>query len=120
MSSNVIAYTPEGHSKQIRNEVTNAGAKCEKLPNSLEICEAVHAIGKPTRNVKENSLFVEKEKGLVVVTGCAHAGIMDLVKIAKEMSGSLLRGILRWHLPSNVDKIGGIFGVFRKCLWKHF
>ena len=28
-----------------------------------------------------------KDKGLVVITGCAHAGIINIIKYAKELSG---------------------------------
>ena len=87
INSSVIVYTPEGFPEQIRKKVTNAGATCEELPNSLKICETVHAIGKSTKKVKEKSLVVETEKGLVIITGCAHVGIMKLVKSAKELLG---------------------------------
>ena len=38
INSSVTVYTPKGLPEQIRKKVTNAGATCEELPNSLEIC----------------------------------------------------------------------------------
>jgi len=110
INSSVTVYTPEGFPERIRNKVTNAGTRCEELPNSVEICKAVHAIGKPTKKVKEKSLVIETEKGLVLITACAHVGIVKLVKSAKKLLGKdvyLIIGGL--HLcatePERIQKI---------------
>jgi len=57
--------------------------------NALQICQGVHVTGSAftwpiMRNV-EQSLVLDTTKGLVVVTGCAHPGIVEIVKKAKQM-----------------------------------
>jgi 7,8-dihydropterin-6-yl-methyl-4-(beta-D-ribofuranosyl)aminobenzene 5'-phosphate synthase len=37
--------------------------------------------------ILEQSLVVETNRGLVVITGCAHPGIVEIVAEAKEMRG---------------------------------
>ena len=37
--------------------------------------------------IKEQSLIIATSKGLIVVTGCAHPGIVNIVKKAKELTG---------------------------------
>jgi 7,8-dihydropterin-6-yl-methyl-4-(beta-D-ribofuranosyl)aminobenzene 5'-phosphate synthase len=57
-----------------------------------------------------------KDKGLVVITGCAHAGIINIIKYAKELSGEdriyaviggvhLSGGIFEPIIPRTVDEL---------------
>ena len=57
-----------------------------------------------------------KDKGLVVITGCAHAGIINIVKYAKELSGEdriygliggmhLTGGVFEPLIPRTVDEL---------------
>ncbi len=34
---------------------------------------------------KEQSLIIDSKKGLVVITGCAHPGVVNIVERAKEL-----------------------------------
>ncbi|MGM0421195.1 MAG: MBL fold metallo-hydrolase [Bacillota bacterium] len=42
---------------------------------------------------KENSLFLETEKGLIVLSGCSHAGIANILKYIQELTGKSIYGI---------------------------
>ena len=48
--------------------------------------------------IKDDQSFILniKDKGLVIITGCAHAGIINIIQYAKELSGE--------------DRIYAIFG----------
>ena len=57
-----------------------------------------------------------KDKGLVVITGCAHAGIINIIKYAKELSGEdriyaviggmhLTGGVFEPLIPRTVDEL---------------
>jgi len=35
--------------------------------------------------IKEQSLIIKSAKGLIIITGCAHPGIVNIVKKAKEI-----------------------------------
>jgi len=37
--------------------------------------------------IKEQSLIISTDKGIVVITGCAHPGVVNIVKKAKEITG---------------------------------
>ena len=37
------------------------------------------------RRIKEQSLIVTSSQGLVVITGCAHPGVVNIVRKAKDM-----------------------------------
>jgi len=51
----------------------------------VEICKNVFSTGEMGTQIKEQSLILNTSKGLVVITGCAHPGIVDIVRRAKEM-----------------------------------
>ncbi|MFL6315826.1 MAG: MBL fold metallo-hydrolase [Nitrososphaeraceae archaeon] len=57
-----------------------------------------------------------KDKGLVIITGCAHAGIINIIKYAKELSGEnrvyaliggmhLTGGVFEPLIPQTIDEL---------------
>ncbi|MHC1635558.1 MAG: MBL fold metallo-hydrolase [Candidatus Methanospirareceae archaeon] len=49
-----------------------------------KICEDFYTTGELGVGIKEQSLIVTTEKGLVVITGCAHPGIVSILEGVKE------------------------------------
>jgi 7,8-dihydropterin-6-yl-methyl-4-(beta-D-ribofuranosyl)aminobenzene 5'-phosphate synthase len=58
-----------------------------RIDKPVEICKEVFSTGEMGNQIKEQSLIINTEKGLVVITGCAHQGIIELLKKAKEILG---------------------------------
>jgi 7,8-dihydropterin-6-yl-methyl-4-(beta-D-ribofuranosyl)aminobenzene 5'-phosphate synthase len=50
-----------------------------------KLFENVYTTGALGTGIKEQSLVIDAAKGLIVITGCAHPGIVDIVKTAKRM-----------------------------------
>jgi 7,8-dihydropterin-6-yl-methyl-4-(beta-D-ribofuranosyl)aminobenzene 5'-phosphate synthase len=46
---------------------------------------SIHSTGPLGTSLQEQALVVETGKGLVVITGCAHPGIVSIVKKARAM-----------------------------------
>lgn len=66
--------------------VKNSKAATFFVPHaSVKICENVYTTGKMGTYIKENALIIRTLKGLVMITGCAHPGIVEIVKKAKEI-----------------------------------
>jgi 7,8-dihydropterin-6-yl-methyl-4-(beta-D-ribofuranosyl)aminobenzene 5'-phosphate synthase len=55
------------------------------VPAPLEICKNVYLTGAMGGSPVEQALVLNTEDGLVIVTGCAHPGIVSMVERAKEM-----------------------------------
>ena len=62
--------------------------------------------------IKEESLLINTERGLVIITGCAHPGIVKVVRRAKEilktnvylvMGGFHLRGMSERQIGEIVE-----------------
>lgn len=54
---------------------------------SANLCSGVLLTGALGSEIKEQALIINTPKGIVVITGCAHPGIVEMLKSAKEMTG---------------------------------
>ena len=88
-NSDVTVYLPKSFPKKFKDNVKSYGSKIVEVEQSLKICENVYSTGQlgkliPVAELKEQSLVIRTEAGLVVITGCAHPGIVKIVNTAKE------------------------------------
>ena len=57
-----------------------------EVTGPLEILPGVHTTGELGSNIVEQALVVETEAGLVVVTGCAHPGVVEMVRRSTSLT----------------------------------
>jgi 7,8-dihydropterin-6-yl-methyl-4-(beta-D-ribofuranosyl)aminobenzene 5'-phosphate synthase len=81
----VIVYLPESFPKHFKEDVKLYGAKVINISGPLKISENVYSTGEIGTWIKEQSLIVQTENGIIVITGCAHPGIVEIVKRAKDL-----------------------------------
>ena len=86
VNSNVIIYLPESFPQYIKDKVNDAGAEFIAVHKQIEICKNVYSTGELGNYIKEQSLIINTSKGLVLITGCAHYGIVKVIRKAKEIS----------------------------------
>lgn len=84
-NNKVSVYVPVSFSDSFKKRVKDSGAKIVSVDEPVEICKNVHLTGELTGPANEQALILDTSKGLVVITGCAHPGIVDMVKRAKEV-----------------------------------
>ena len=84
-NNKVTVYLPVSFPDEFDSGVEKVGAKVVSVDKPVEICKGVSLTGEMGDLIKEQSLIVETSKGLVVITGCAHPGIVGIVKKAKEV-----------------------------------
>jgi len=84
-NSDVTVYLPISFPQSFKNTVTQYGATIVEIDKPLEICKYVFSTGELGTSIKEQSLIVKTNKGPIVITGCAHPGIVEIVKKAKEV-----------------------------------
>jgi 7,8-dihydropterin-6-yl-methyl-4-(beta-D-ribofuranosyl)aminobenzene 5'-phosphate synthase len=80
VNSEVVVYLPKSFPERIKEEVRENNAELIEVSKGIEICENVYSTGELGTSIKEQSLIIKTEKGLVIVTGCAHPGIVHIVK----------------------------------------
>ena len=81
----VTVYMPKSLPPSVKNTVITSGSRLVEVKKPVKICENAYSSGELGTFIKEESLIVKTSKGLVVITGCAHPGIVDIVKEANTM-----------------------------------
>ena len=80
-NDHLVVYIPGSFPDEFGRQVGEQ-ARVAEVGGPMEIIEGVHTTGEMGTTVVEQSLIVETARGLVVVTGCAHPGIVDVVSRA--------------------------------------
>jgi 7,8-dihydropterin-6-yl-methyl-4-(beta-D-ribofuranosyl)aminobenzene 5'-phosphate synthase len=84
-NNHLVVYVPGSFASELGRRV---GQRARVVPVSgpMEIVEGVHTTGEMGTTIVEQSLIVETGHGLVVVTGCAHPGIVEIVRQATALA----------------------------------
>jgi len=115
-NSAVTVYLPQSFPKSFKEQVTSPGAKVAEVSEAREIFTGVYTTGELGDGTKEQSLIVTTSQGLVVITGCAHPGVVNIIRKAKDvvpdarvylvMGGFHLLGASLARIESIIDKFG--------------
>jgi len=106
----VQVYLPASFPAKFKTAVLGHGATLVEVREPQEICRNVYTTGVLGRRIKEQALVIRTERGLVVLTGCAHPGIVRIVKEVRcrhEESILLVLGgfHLEWVMKGKVQSI---------------
>ncbi len=83
--SNVTVYVLESFPESFIKKVEGFGAEVVKVREPVEIVKDVFTTGELGDIIREQSLILKTKEGLVIITGCSHPGIVEIVKKAKEL-----------------------------------
>jgi 7,8-dihydropterin-6-yl-methyl-4-(beta-D-ribofuranosyl)aminobenzene 5'-phosphate synthase len=90
---------PGSFPAKFKAAVQDHGAMVVEVREPQEICKDVYTTGVLGRRIKEQALILRTGRGLVVLTGCAHPGIVRIVKEVRRLhEGSILLVIGGFHL----------------------
>lgn len=80
------------------------------------IADGIFTTGEISGPVNEQALVVESGRGLVILTGCAHPGIAEIVSAAKKLSGDDVHLVTGgFHLVQTpAEQVGAIVAEFRR------
>jgi 7,8-dihydropterin-6-yl-methyl-4-(beta-D-ribofuranosyl)aminobenzene 5'-phosphate synthase len=118
----VTVYLPKAFPAKFKDDVSRHGAKMVQVEQPVEICENVYSTGQVGGwRIKEQALVVRTNEGLIVVTGCAHPGIIRIVKSAKEYpKGDVLLVMGGFHLEwASKGKVEKIISALRELGVRH-
>lgn len=103
-------YLPASAPGGLKDSVREAGAPLVEVSGARRIREGVWSTGELGTEIREQALVVQSDAGLLVVTGCAHPGIVKVVEAAKAACpGEVLLVVGGFHLGSaGRDDIGRI------------
>jgi 7,8-dihydropterin-6-yl-methyl-4-(beta-D-ribofuranosyl)aminobenzene 5'-phosphate synthase len=81
----VSVYMPISFAHEIVRSVEAKKAEVFSVDEPVEICPNVYSTGEMGVEIKEQSLIINTDRGLVIVTGCSHQGIVEILRRAKEL-----------------------------------
>jgi len=102
-NGNVTVYIPKSWPEIVKKVIKNSVRECIETIEPVELCDGVYltddllsTIGGGSGTVfgvfgsisetREQALAIKTSKGLVIITGCAHPGVVKIVKRAKEIT----------------------------------
>lgn len=84
-NSKVTIYYPQSFPAQLIDEMKSSGAELVPVSSFKELQSNIYSLGELNGVVPEQSLAVRTSKGIVVITGCAHPGIINILEKAKDL-----------------------------------
>lgn len=96
---------PRSFPDKFKQQAAKTGYKTVAVDKSVQIAEDIYSTGEMGQGIKEQALVLQTAEGLVVITGCAHPGVVNIVKRAKEVcQGEVYLVLGGFHLMGLPDR----------------
>ena len=115
LKTGIDVYLPQSFPDEFKKGIEAQGAHPVMVSDAKKISDNFWSTGEMGNEIFEQSLVVQTPKGLVVITGCAHPGIEDIVTKAQEIKDEqilLVMGGFHLLLTGN-DAVGSIAREFK-------
>jgi 7,8-dihydropterin-6-yl-methyl-4-(beta-D-ribofuranosyl)aminobenzene 5'-phosphate synthase len=114
--ANVKVYMPYSTSSSEKDRISRFGASVITEKESKKILNNVYLTGEMGDEIKEQSLILDTSQGLVIITGCSHPGIINILKRSQEIINKKIHLVLGgFHLVRHSEKeVNNIIGEFKK------
>jgi len=118
---NVSVFALESFPRDFKQMVSSRGAKIIEIEKPKEICKGVHSTGQLGTSIKEQGMIIRTDKGMILITGCAHPGIVNMARKAKELfSDNILFVMGGFHLNATSNRdINSIIKAFEDLQIKY-
>ena len=115
MNSNVTVYVPRSFSAAFISEMREAGANVQAIHEFTELQKNLFSTGELGTSQVEQAMVLRTKNGLVIITGCAHPGIVHIVQRSKEeLNEKVLLVMGGFHLMGmDHDRVMEIINAFR-------
>ncbi|MBN2006148.1 MAG: MBL fold metallo-hydrolase [Anaerolineae bacterium] len=105
---NVTVIMPQSFPESLKASVRQAGAEPVEVSGPATVNAWARSTGELGGQIREQALVIESEQGLVVITGCAHPGIVTMVRQAQPSGDAIHLVMGGFHLrDANATQIAG-------------
>jgi 7,8-dihydropterin-6-yl-methyl-4-(beta-D-ribofuranosyl)aminobenzene 5'-phosphate synthase len=113
--SDVSVYLLTAFRDQLFQEVKKTGAETVAVREPVQIYQSVYSTGEMGIQIKEQALLIDTSQGIVLITGCAHPGIVGIVKKAKDIMNKGIHLVFGgFHLvDTTADQVERIIADFK-------
>jgi len=81
----VFVFIPKSFPDSFKKEVKGRRVTLIEVQRPIKVCDGVYSTGEFGTDIKEQSLIIHDERGLVIITGCAHPGLVNVVNRVKDL-----------------------------------
>lgn len=96
-------YVPRSFPARFKSDVRSLTTLVE-VREPMKIRPGIHTTGEVGSHLVEQALAVETAQGLVVITGCAHPGVVEMVCRARQICGGEICLVLGGFHLSGVSR----------------
>lgn len=105
IKNNIPAIIPESFSGKFKENLTRSGLKPVLVKNPALITGNLFTSGEFPGPIPEQSLILNTKKGLVIMTGCSHPGIIEMLnKIKTSFNKNIYMVFGGFHLLQKSDQ----------------
>lgn len=105
MKSGIPVIIPYSFSARFKKKMSAYGLEPVLVRESAKICENLFSSGEFDFQIAEHALVLNTKKGLVVMTGCSHPGIAEMLKeIKSNFNKNIYMVFGGFHLLEKSDK----------------
>jgi 7,8-dihydropterin-6-yl-methyl-4-(beta-D-ribofuranosyl)aminobenzene 5'-phosphate synthase len=95
---NVTVFLTKDFPNDFKQRIINSGASLVEIKKLSTLFNNVATTGPMGTLIKEQSLIIMTSKGVVIITGCAHQGLAELVGSVKILEANILAIVGGFHL----------------------
>ncbi len=112
----ITVFMPAIFPAVFKRRIRGSGAMVVETTGTQKVCEGAWTTGVLAGRPREEGLCVETGEGIVVITGCAHPGVVNMVKAAKERADENIFAVLGgFHMgDASETQIKNVIGDLRK------
>lgn len=79
VNSKVSVFVPPGISHTLTQQILNHQVPLVTVSKPMPICKGVYSSGVMGKEILEQSLILKTRAGLILITGCSHPGITNII-----------------------------------------
>jgi 7,8-dihydropterin-6-yl-methyl-4-(beta-D-ribofuranosyl)aminobenzene 5'-phosphate synthase len=104
LKNNIPVVIPQSFSESFKKEMDNLGLNPFLVKEPVKICAYLYSSGEFGGPIPEQALVLDTKQGLVVMTGCSHPGITEMLKqIKSEFNKNIYMVLGGFHLLQKTD-----------------
>ena len=105
MKTGIPVIMPQSFSRGFQKKMAGSGLKPLLVDAPSSICSDLYTSGEFDYSIPEHALVLDTRKGLVVITGCSHPGIIAmLTKIKADFNKNIYMVFGGFHLLDKSEK----------------
>jgi len=103
-NNKVTIYAPASFPDKIKQAIKRSAAQLIEVKGPQAVCRGARSTGQMGRAIQEQALAIDTNSGTVIVTGCAHPGVVRMVRQVQLAGDSTLALVVGgFHLGSASD-----------------